>query len=125
MPWLNTVEGYEDTSEITHDRIFLPSLQEMYISPQLANTEGEDWDYFKELAQEAGLTGKFQQWGTYPILISYKIDAQTTPVAVWLRSANRGAAYNAWNVASSGNVNYYYAYVAVRGCPACKIKKSE
>ena len=123
---LNTVEGYQDDHEVTHDRIFLPSLQEMYIAPQLANTEGVDWDYFKELAQEAGLTGKFQQWGTYPILISYKIDAQTTPVNVWLRSAYRGNAGSAWYVYSSGSVNGNSgAYGAHRGCPACKIKKSE
>ena len=40
---LNTVEGYTETSEVTHDRIFLPSLQQMYINPQIANVEGEDW----------------------------------------------------------------------------------
>ena len=122
---LNTVEGYAETSEVTHDKIFLPSLQEMYISPQLANVEGVEWDYFKELAEEAGLSGKFAQGGTYPILISYRIDAQTSPVSVWLRSAYRGFANLAWYVNSSGNVGYYYAYSALRGCPACKIKKSE
>ena len=123
---LNTVEGYVDTYETTHDKIFLPSLQEMYIAPQLADTEGVNWNYFKELAQEAGLSGKFAQYGTYPILISYRIDSQTSPVTVWLRSANRGYANNAWHVNNSGNVNNYYgAYGAVRGCPACKFKKSE
>ena len=122
---LNTVEGYAETSEVTHDKIFLPSLQEMYISPQLANVEGVEWDYFKELAEEAGLSGKFAQGGTYPILISYRIDAQTSPVNVWLRSANRGSANNAWFVYSSGYVYATNAYNAYRGCPACKIKKSE
>ena len=123
---LNTVEGFDHTTETTHDKIFLPSLQEMYVSPQLAGVEGEDWDYFKELAEEAGLTGKFAQGGTYPILISYRIDSQTSPVYVWLRSAYRGTAYSAWCVSSSGYVIYYYsASYACRGCPACKIKKSE
>lgn len=121
---LNTVEGYADTSEETEDYFFLPSLQEMYIAPQLADTEGEDWDYYKDLAAEAGLSGKFQQYGTYPILISYKLNDTTSPVTVWLRSCNRGYASYAWLVNSAGYVGYGSASSAVRGCPACKIQKS-
>lgn len=122
---LNTQEGFEETTETTMDKIFLPSLQEWYINPQLANVEGEDWDYYKELAAEAGLTGKFQQGQTYEILRKYNLEAKTSPVYVWLRSCNRGYAGVAWSVLSSGYVygiaNAYYAY---RGCAACKIKKS-
>ena len=40
-------------------------------------------------------------------------------VNVWLRSANRGNANNAWNVNSSGNVNNNNARNALRGCPDC------
>lgn len=121
---LNTVEGFADTTETTMDKIFLPSLQEMYIQPQLANVEGEDWDYFKELAQEAGLTGRFQQYQTYPILITYQANNTTSPVYVWLRSAGRSNANLAWYVNSSGTVSNGGAYYASRGCPACKIKAS-
>ena len=121
---INTVEGSADTTETTNDKVFLPSLQEMYINPQLANVEGEDWDYFKELASEAGLTGKFAQYGTYPILISYRVDSTTSPVPVWLRSAYRGYAHVAWFVGSGGSVGNDSAYHAIRGCPACIIKKS-
>lgn len=121
---LNTIEGYADSTETTMDRIFLPSLQEMYIQPQLANVEGEDWDYFKDLAQDAGLTGKFQQGGTYPILITYQAGSTTSPVYVWLRSAYRSYADYAWRVYSSGYVYSYDAYLALRGCPACVIKAS-
>ena len=121
---LNTQEGFTETTETTYDKIFLPSLQEMYINPQLANVEGEDWDYFKELAEEAGLPGKFQQYQTYPILISYNAQNTTSPVGVWLRSCYRGYATYAWVVHSSGYVTYYYACYALRGCPACKLRKS-
>ena len=121
---LNTVEGFSDATETTMDRIFLPSLQEMYIQPQLAGVEGVDWDYFKDLASDAGLTGKFQQYGTYPILISYNVSSTTSPVYVWLRSASRSTAYNAWYVNSSGDVSSGNAYNARRGCPACKILSS-
>lgn len=121
---LNTVEGYDTDRETTLDRIFLPSLQEMHVNPQLANAEGEDWEYYIELAQEAGLPGKFAQSGTYPILITYSVAAQTSPVTVRFRSAFRGYAGSAWYVYSSGSVGTNGAYYAIRGCPACKIRKS-
>ena len=121
---LNTQEGFTETTETTMDRIFLPSLQEMYVNPQLADVEGEDWDYFKTLAEEAGLSGKFAQGGTYPVLITYNAAATTSPGGVWLRSCIRGNANLAWFVGTSGGVSNGTAYNAPRGCPACKIKKS-
>ena len=121
---LNTVEGFADTTETTLDKFFLPSLQEMYINPQLAGVEGVDWDYYKDLAEEAGLSGKFAQYGTYPILITYQAGNTTNPVSVWLRSCGRGYAYIAWYVTSAGSVGHYFAYYASRGCPACKILAS-
>ena len=96
----------------------------MYINPQLAGVEGVDWDYYKDLAEEAGLTGKFAQYGTYPILITYQAGNTTTPVYVWLRSCTRGNAYYAWYVANTGGVYNGGAYNAHRGCPACKILAS-
>ena len=122
---LNTVEGFADTTETTLDKFFLPSLQEMYINPQLAGVEGVDWDYYKDLAEEAGLTGKFAQGGTYPILITYQAGNTTSPVNVWLRSCYRGGAGYAWYVSSTGGVSGHgYACSAFRGCPACKILAS-
>ena len=121
---INTVEGSAETYETTQDRIFLPSLQEMYIAPQLADTEGIDWDYYKELAEEAGLPGKFQQGQTYPILKTYRISSKTSAVNARLRSAYRGYACYTWSVSTSGYVNASYAYYALSGSPACIIKKS-
>lgn len=123
---LNTVEGYDTDRETTIDRIFLPSLEQMYINPQLSGAEGEYWDYYKELAEEAGLPGKFQRYQTYPILITYSVDAHSSAVHIRVRSAIRGGANNTWLVYASGTVNNaYYAYYAHRGCPACKIRKSQ
>ena len=123
---INTVEGSAETYETTQDRIFLPSLQEMYIAPQLADTEGIDWDYYKELAEEADLPGKFQQGQTYPILKTYRISSKASAVIARLRSAYRGYASSAWCVYASG---YVYntgagACYAFSGSPACIIKKS-
>ena len=120
---LNTVEGHAETYETTQDRIFLPSLQEMYINPQLADVEGVDWDYNKALALEAGLSGKFQTGQTYPILKKYNIGDQSSAAAVWLRSCYRGYAGHAWAIYGSGYVNGNTATNAFRGCPACKILK--
>ncbi len=120
---LNTQEGFADTTETTQDKIFLPCLENWYINPELAG-EGEEWDYYKTLAQEAGLTGKFQRSQTYEILKKYRVDSTASAVSVWLRSCDRGDAYGAWFVAVSGYVSNYGAYLARRGCPACIIKKS-
>ena len=121
---LNTQEGFATNTETTEDYFFLPSLEQMYINPQLAGVEGDSWDYFKGLAEEAGLTGMFQQYGTYPILITYNCSNTTSPVYVWLRSCHRGYATNEWYVSSSGYVYGYSASNATRSCPACKITKS-
>ena len=121
---LNTVEGFAETSETTQDKIFLPSLQEMYINPQLANVEGVSWDYNKELAQEAGLTGMFQQSQTYEILKKYNVSSKASAVTVFLRSCNRNGARNEWYIDPSGSVSTCTACFAVRGCPACIIKRS-
>lgn len=119
---LNTIEGLTETYETTQDRIFLPSLQEMYISPQLSGVEGVDWDYNKALAEEAGLSGRFAQYGTYEILKKYRIDARFSAAYVFLRSAYRGDAYCVWFVTSSGGVYANSACHAYRECPACILK---
>lgn len=120
---LNTQEGFADNTETTQDKIYLPCMENWYINPQYAG-EGAEWDYYKALAEEAGLTGKFQQYQTYEILKKYQVSAKTSAVSVWLRSCGRSYAYGAWFVYDSGYVSTYYAYYASRGCPACKIKKS-
>ena len=125
---LDTVEGFSTDRETVRDRIFLPSIENMYIAPQLADAEAPTWDYYKALAQEAGLPGKFQQWQTYPILRAFNLtsaNGNLAPVTVWLRSANRYDANSAWYVNSSGYVGNSSACLALRGCPACKVKKSE
>lgn len=125
---LNVAEGFLTDRETVRDRIFLPSIENMYIVPQLADAEVPAWDYYKALAQEAGLPGKFQQWNTYPILRHYNLasaNGNYAPVNVWLRSSNRSAATSAWFVNSSGYTGAASAFTALRFSPACKIKKSE
>ena len=112
----NTVtdSGVTDT---TYDRVFLASLQQINITPQVADVEGEAWNYYKRLLG----SGTTLATGTYPKLIKYALNAKTSAQYRWLRSANRGNAYYVWFVYSSGTVNYHGANNGHRLCPACRI----
>lgn len=120
---INTVEGSTDETETTRDKIFLPSKTQLYMNEQY--TEDEPWNYYKQLALEAGLSGRFQnQPAVYEVIKRYNLESQSSAVYAWLRSAYRGAAGSAWSVGSGGYVYGNGAYYAGRGCPACIIKKS-
>lgn len=115
---LNTVEGYSDATVTTFDRFFLPSLEQMFINPQLANVEGESWKYWQN---RLGRATKAAQGSTYPNLITTGIDNKASPQYVRLRSALRGNSYITWYVYTSGLVTSYYAYYAYRFSPVCVI----
>ena len=115
---LNTVEGYADASVITHDKFFLPSLEQMFINPQLAGVEGDSWKYWQ---RRLGRATKAAQYSTYPNLITTGIDNKASAQTVRLRSANRGHSYIAWGVYSSGHVYADSAYYAIRFSPVCVI----
>ena len=113
---LNTVTD-NGAQEITYDKFFLPSLEQMYIAPQLAG-EGEFWEYWK---QALGTESTVEKSGTYPELKTYAIDAQTTAQYVRLRSALRGYSYLTWFFGASGGVYGSGAILAYRFAPACVI----
>jgi len=120
---INTVEGSTEVAETTMDKIFLPSKTQLYMVEQYA--EDEPWDYFEQLAVEAGLSGRFQNHPTvYEVIKRYNLESQSSAVGAWLRSSNRPYASNACYVNTGGYVNGSSAYSAYRGCPACKFKKS-
>ena len=118
---LNTVSdtdigAYEDT----YDTFFPASLEEEYIVPQLANTEGEAWEYWK---QRLGLASPQVQVaaGTNAAHIRYAYDAKASAQNCRLRSAYRGYASNAWYVSTSGYAYGSHAASALRCAPACVI----
>lgn len=119
---LNTVTDAADgTTEDTYDKIFLPSLEQIYTTPQLAGVEGEYWDYWKRALGRTTPTS----WhpNVYPEYITYALENKTSPQHVRLRSATRGTSCIPWNVYAGGYVNYYgyYAIYACRCAPACAI----
>ncbi len=118
---LNTVSdtdigAYEDT----YDTFFPASLEEEYIVPQLANTEGEAWEYWK---QRLGLASPQVQdaAGTNAAHIRYAYDAKASAQYCRLRSASRGSAGSAWDVTTSGYAYHSHAASAKRCAPACVI----
>lgn len=109
--------NYEDTV----DTFFPASLEQEYIVPQLANTEGVYWEYWKRRLglsspQVTGITG------TNAAHIRYAYDAKSSAQSCRLRSAYRGSAYTPWIVTTTGNAHTSYnATNASRSAPACVI----
>ena len=112
VTYANTVNdsGEED---ITYDRVFIPSLEQMYITPQIAG-EGQAHEYWM---RRSGSKTKLAQYGTYPNLITYSVSNHTSPQHVRLRSAYRGNAGNAWYVNASGSVSSSLAFSAITFSP--------
>ena len=118
---LNTVtDGDIGTREDTYDTFFLPSLEQEYIMPQLADAEGAYWPYWKERLGLSSPQALYAE-GTNARHIRYAYTAQTSAQHCRLRSAHRGLALYTWNVYTTGTVNSSNATTAIRGCPACVI----
>lgn len=102
VTYTNTVND-GGTADITYDRVFIPSLEQMFINPQISG-EGEYHAYWR---RRAGQSTPLAQYGTYPNMITYKVDNHTSASYVRLRSAFRGIALSTWFVTSSGYVHGY------------------
>ena len=109
-------------TKVTYDTFFLPSLEQIYGSPQAAGVEGEYWEYWKEATGlESPSNGSSSDTND-----ARKIPALNAPTGsaehVRLRSATRGSAYGTWAVPSTGYLSgYSSAYYAFRALPACVI----
>lgn len=112
----NTITD-DGSAVVTYDKIFLPSLQEIYCSPQVSG-EGTYWPYWKE---RTGAKTPHALWQTYPLRITRDLAQRTVGRLVLLRSAHRGGGSYSFDVSSSGGVNGLYAFGAQRCAPACKI----
>lgn len=118
---LNTVtDSAIGTTEDTYDTFFPASLEQEYIVPQLADVEGEYWEYWK---QRLGLSSPQAQGSAWanPYHIRYAYNAKTSAQSVRLRSAYRGNASNPWIVYPTGYATIGYATTASRPAPACVI----
>lgn len=112
----NTVTD-DGSAVVTYDKIFLPSLQEIYCSPQVSG-EGTYWPYWKE---RTGAKTPQALWQTYPLRITRDLAQRTVGRDVRLRSASRGSGDGAFYVNSSGCVSTWFAFGARRCAPACEM----
>ena len=116
---LNTVSDTEiGAGEYTADRFFLPSLQQEYIVPQVADLEGTPWQYWIDRLGTQQAQGGGDARAAH---IRYAIENHTSAQYVRLRSAHRGNAYLTWYVSTSGTASSYSASDAFRPAPACAI----
>lgn len=112
----NTVTD-DGSAVVTYDKIFLPSLQEIYCSPQVSG-EGTYWPYWKE---RTGAKTPQALWQTYPLRITRDLAQRTVGRNVRLRSALRVYGFDAYGVHSSGTVSGWRSVHALRCAPACKM----
>lgn len=103
-----------NVEDVTYDRVFLSSLEQMYCVPQHAGKEGEYWEYYKRLL---GRTTPAPTGNTYARLIKYALNAPTSAQHVFRRSAYRTNAYHVWYSTSIGNVSTASTSNAYRCAP--------
>lgn len=110
-----TQNGDGNTEDVTYDRVFLSSLEQMFCAPQFPGKEGEYWEYYKRLL---GRTSPAPTSQTYPRLIKYALNAPTSSQSCFRRSAYRYGASGVWYSYTSGYVHTYYASDAFRCAPS-------
>lgn len=112
----NTVTN-DGSAVVTYDKIFLPSLQEIYCSPQVSG-EGAYWPYWKE---RTGAKSPQILWKIYPLRITRDLAQRTVARSVRLRSSERGDGGLSFYVNANGGVYYNDASNAIRCAPSCKM----
>lgn len=110
-----TNNGDGNTDDITYDKVFLSSLEQMYCVPQFSGKEGEYWEYYKRLL---GRTTPAPTSSTYPRLKKYALNAPTSAQTCFRRSATRHTAGTVWSVYTSGYVYTTNAPYANRCAPS-------
>ena len=110
--YTNTVNE-EGSADITYDKVILPSLEQIYVNPQIKG-EGEYHQYWKE---KSGANSPLAQRGTYPNMITYAVENHNSPQPVSCRSADRGNVASRWHVSSVGYVNASAASTVTRFSP--------
>ena len=99
--------------EYTYDKVFLPSLEEMYITKQNAG-EGAYHKYWKI---RAGATTPVSQYKENDRYKNYALENHTSAQYVRLRSAGSGIACGTWHIDPSGRVHNGNATNAYRALP--------
>lgn len=108
----------DGSAVVTYDKIFLPSLQEIYCSPLVSGEGTGYWPYWKE---RTGAKTPQALWRTYPLRITRDLAQRTVGRYVRLRSASRGHGGYAFHVSSNGTVGNWSVISSHRCTPACEM----
>ena len=117
-PYCEEGTDNEPVLDTTYDLVFLPSLEEHFLTRNesgMNGKEGEAWEYWARIAESGA---PLALWKTYPQLITYAINGKTSPQRVFLRSAFRGYGSYVFGVIASGAVDGCNAQNALRCAPA-------
>lgn len=104
----------DNAEDVTYDKVFLSSLEQMYCVPQFSGKEGAYWEYYKRLL---GRTTQAPTSQTYARLKKYGLEAPTTARTCFRRSAYRAHGTTVWYVTSSGYVSTTSTYFSTRCAP--------
>lgn len=107
----------DGSAVVTYDKIFLPSLEELYLQPD-ASGEGTYWPYWKE---RTGAKTPQALYQTYPLRITRGLAQRTVGSHAQLRSAVRSNGCNSFNVYFSGSIGGWYATYESRCAPSYKM----
>lgn len=102
---------------VTYDKVFLPSLEELYLKPQISG-EGVYWPYWKE---RTGAKTPQALNHSYPTRITHDLAQRTVSRYVRMRSAVRSEGAISFGVNRIGYVPSLYATKADHCVPAYKI----
>jgi hypothetical protein len=108
---------YGGVESYTYDKVFLPSKEELYYTPQKAG-EGT---YYPLMKEQLGLDSPLADYTAYAPNITYAIENHSSAQLVRFRSAYLGNVHSVWLAYASGNVSYGGAAIAGRCTPACVI----
>jgi len=103
-------------TDVMYDKFWLPSVEEMYGSPQASGVEG---DYFPYWKTKTGLSAPSNSANSGRI--QYALENHNSAQIVRCRSAVRGLSNNAWSCLTSGELSHYYSSHSYRSVPACAI----
>lgn len=107
----------DGSAVVTYDKIFLPSLQEIYCLPQ-ASGEGTYWPYWKE---RTGAKTPQALYKIYPLRITHGFAQRNLAYDVRLRSSQRNRDNRVFGISSVGDVYSWNAESSEHCTPACKM----
>lgn len=117
----------DGSTDVTYDKVFLHTMAEINVDgftsqQNTGGLEGKPWDFYKQLAvgqSNLNTNGTFKACETYPILIKYALNNQTSAQYVFTQSAYRSHGNFVLNVRASGYVYIDAAVYGNRCLPAC------